>query len=121
MRRERADTALLWDMLDAARAVREFVSARTIHDYRNDRMLRGAIERHIEIIGEAASRLTEDFREAHPDIPWKKIVGQRNVLAHGNADLDHDLVWNVATREIGDLIGELERLVPDPPAEDELE
>ena len=121
MRRERADTALLWDMLDAARAVQEFISGRTIHDYRNDRMLRSAVERLIEIIGEAASRLTEEFREAHPDIPWKRIVGQRNVLAHGYAELEHDLVWNVATRNLVELIDALGPLVPEPPLDDTAE
>jgi uncharacterized protein with HEPN domain len=56
-------------MLDAARAVREFVSSRTYADYQKDRMLRGAVERHIEIIGEAANHVSDDFQKAHTDIP----------------------------------------------------
>ena len=56
MQPEERDAAYLWDMLDAAKAVREFVSSRTYDDYQKDRMLRGAVERHIEIIGEAANQ-----------------------------------------------------------------
>ncbi|MFH1911946.1 MAG: HepT-like ribonuclease domain-containing protein [Pseudomonadota bacterium] len=71
MQPEGRDAAYLWDMLDAARAVREFVSSRTYDDYQKDRMLRGAVERHIEIIGEAANHVSDDFQKAHPNIPWR--------------------------------------------------
>ena len=47
---EKADAAYLWDMLDAARAIKEFVAGKTLHDYQKNRMLRGAVERHVEII-----------------------------------------------------------------------
>ncbi|HAR49897.1 MAG TPA: hypothetical protein DCR81_07355 [Smithella sp.] len=74
MQPEERDAAYLWDMLDAAIAVREFVSARTYYDYQNDRMLRGAVERHIEIIGEAANHVSVDFKKVHPEIPWRSII-----------------------------------------------
>ena len=77
MQPEERDAAYLWDMLDAAMAVRDFVSARTYYDYQNDRMLRGAVERHIEIIGEAANHVSVDFKKVHPEIPWRSIIGQR--------------------------------------------
>ncbi len=82
MRPEQMDASYLWDMLDAARAVTEFVASKSYDDYARDRMLRGAVERHIEIIGEAAGKVSESFREAHPDIPWRQIIAQRHVLAH---------------------------------------
>ena len=59
---EKADAAYLWDMLDAARAVKEFVAGKTLHDYQKNRMLRGAVERHVEIIGEAANRVSTGFQ-----------------------------------------------------------
>jgi len=55
------DESSLWDMLDAALAIRDFVQGETPHDYLADRMLRGAVERHLEIIGEAARRVSDDF------------------------------------------------------------
>ena len=97
MQPETKDAAYLWDMLDAARAVQEFLTSRSFSDYVADRMLRGAVERHLEIIGEAANRVSLSFREAHPEIPWQRIVAQRNVLAHEYGEIEHALVWRVAT------------------------
>ena len=62
MQPESKDARFLWDMLDAARAVKEFVAGGSFEDYTADRKLRGAVERHIEIIGEAAGRVSRAFR-----------------------------------------------------------
>jgi len=112
MRREQEDAGFLWDMLDAARAVREFVAGCSFDDYAADRKLRGAVERHIEIIGEAAGKVSQAFREAHPEIPWKRIIAQRHVLAHEYGEIEDPLLWRVATRHIPNLIMTLEPLVP---------
>lgn len=63
---EKEDLAFLWDMCEAAKAIQEFVSGKTFHHYQNDRMLRGAVERHLEIIGEAANRVSLNFQKNHP-------------------------------------------------------
>ncbi|RJP36418.1 MAG: DUF86 domain-containing protein [Phycisphaerales bacterium] len=112
---ERDDGAYIWDMLNAARAVSQFVAGRTIQDYAANLMLRSAVERQIEIIGEAARRVSTAFRAAHPQIPWRRIVGQRHVLDHDYAEIRHERLWRVAVDSIPDLIVELERLVPPPP------
>ena len=110
-----ADAAYLLDMLDAAKAVRKFVTSRTLNDYLNDRMLRGAVERHVEIIGEAAGKISQSCRDAHPEIPWRPIIVQRHVLAHEYGEIKHELLWKVATVHIPELISNLEGLVPPPP------
>ncbi|HAS53563.1 MAG: hypothetical protein A2X56_11015 [Nitrospirae bacterium GWC2_57_13] len=115
MQPDERDAALLWDMLDAARAVNEFVSSRKYNDYENDRMLRGAVERNIEIIGEAANHVSDAFRQAHPEIYWKGLVGQRNVLIHEYGEIKHGRIWAVATQRIPELIKLLESLIPTPP------
>lgn len=115
MRPERGDLAYLWDMLDAAHAIRDFVTASTFDDYASDRMLRGAVERHIEIIGEAARNVSPACRDAHPQIPWIKIVAQRHVLAHEYGEIKDDRIWRVATIHIPELIDTLEKLVPPSP------
>jgi uncharacterized protein with HEPN domain len=112
MRPHEADLGYLWDMLDATRAVRQFVSGRTFQDYLKDRMMRGAIERNIEIIGEAASKVSAPFQDAHPEIPWRRIVAQRNVLAHEYGEIKHELMWRVATVRVPELIANLEPLTP---------
>jgi uncharacterized protein with HEPN domain len=76
------DATYLWDMLDAARAIQDFTSSVKFHEYLQDRKLRMAVERAVEIIGEPAHHVSEAFRDAHPEIQWKRIIGQRHVLAH---------------------------------------
>jgi uncharacterized protein with HEPN domain len=115
MQPEAKDAAYLWDMLDAARAIQKFVLSRSFEDYKSDRMLRGAVERHIEIIGEAANKLSRGFRAAHPEIPWQRIIAQRNVLAHEYGEVDDSLVRRVATTRISELISQIEPIVPSLP------
>jgi uncharacterized protein with HEPN domain len=115
MRPEPNDAACLWDMLDAARAIRDFVAARSFEDYTSNRMLRGAVERHIEIIGEAARNVSQACRDTHPEIPWTKIIAQRHVLAHEYGEIKDDRTWRVATTHIPELIDALERFTPPSP------
>ncbi len=115
MRPEEADYAYLWDMLDAARAVRQFVIGKTFKNYSEDRMLRGAVERHVEIIGEAANRVSQAFQDEHPEIPWRGIINQRHVLAHEYGEIKHELLWKVTADHIPELITRLEKLIPPPP------
>lgn len=111
---DRDDNAYLWDMLTAARAVEGFVQGRDFGGYLADLMLRSAVERQIEIIGEAARGISKEFQAAHPEIPWRPIQAQRHVLAHEYGEIKHDRIWRVATIHIPDLIGRLGPLVPNP-------
>jgi uncharacterized protein with HEPN domain len=111
------DSVYLWDMLTAARAVMAFTRGRTLAEYEADLLLRSAVERQIEIIGEAARRVSKDFQEAHPEIQWRPIQAQRHVLAHDYGEIKHDRIWRVAETHVPELIVLLEPLVPAPPAE----
>jgi len=112
MQRDSVDIAYLWDMLDAAKAVQEFIFGCRIHRYLSDRMLRSAIERQVEIIGEAARKVSQIFKDAHPEIPWRRIIVQRHVLAHEYGEIKHELLWKVATIHVPELINKLEKLIP---------
>ena len=116
---EKGDAAYLWDMLDAARTVREIAQGITFDQYVRSRTLQLASERAIEIIGEAARFVSMGLRQAHPEIPWSKIVAQRHVIAHHYGAIQHDRLWRVVTQHIPELITHLEPLVPpvppDPP------
>jgi uncharacterized protein with HEPN domain len=116
MQPEAPDQAHLWDMLNYARAVAAEVEGKTYQTYQSDENWRLAIERRIEIVGEAASHVSEAFRQSHPEIPWRPIVAQRNVLAHGYGEIDDRRVWQVATVHIPALVGLLVPLVGEPPA-----
>jgi uncharacterized protein with HEPN domain len=112
MRPEERDAAYLWDMLDAARAIQGFVAGVRADDYARNRQLQFAVERALEIIGEAARRVSDSLRGAHPEIPWQPIIGQRNMLAHEYGEIRQERIWLVATRHIPELIRSLEPLVP---------
>ncbi|NCO38988.1 MAG: hypothetical protein AUJ96_08985 [Armatimonadetes bacterium CG2_30_66_41] len=115
MTADKGNAACLWDMLDAARAVEEFIAGRTFLDYTTDRMLRGAVERHLEIIGEAANNVSREFRDRHPELPWSKIIAQRHVLAHEYGEVKHERIWSVATVHLPQLIAWLTPRVPPAP------
>lgn len=119
MQLDNEDAGWLWDMLQAARAIWGFVSNVKYEQYLRDRMLQLAVERSIEIIGEAARRVSENFKQAHPEIQWRSIIAQRNVLAHEYGEIRQDRIWYVATVHIPDLIDRLEALVPSPPKSEE--
>lgn len=112
MRPDQRDAAYLWDMLDAGRSAVEFTRDKTLADFLGDRMLQYAVERAIEIIGEAANRVSPAFQQTHPEVPWRKIVGQRNVLAHEYGDVDPSMMWDLVRLHLPTLIRQLEGLIP---------
>ncbi len=115
------DQVRLRHMLEAARDAVSFVDNKTRADLDTDRMRLLALVRSIEIIGEAASRLSKEFQQAHPHIPWAVIVAMRNRLIHAYFDIDLDIVWNTVAHDLPPLIAALEALATaDPPAGDDL-
>ncbi len=116
MPREHPPAAALLDMLDAAEAALEHVAGKTREDYEHQRLIRDAVERNIEIIGEAARRLSRDFRDQHPQIPWRIIMATRHILAHDYDAVDNDTVWRILTDHLPPLIEQLRCLIPPPPS-----
>lgn len=108
MRRD--DRIRIEHMRDAANSVARFVAGRQREDLDADEMLRFALVRAIEIIGEAASRISAETRDANPAIPWKAIIGMRNRLVHAYFDIDTDILWVAATREVPSLLSQLQAL-----------
>ncbi len=90
----------------------EFTSGMTFEDFQQDRQCRYAVIRAIEIVGEAAARVSEPFREQHPEAPRRQIIGMRNRLIHGYDDIALSIVWEVIEKRLPELIQGLEPLVP---------
>jgi uncharacterized protein with HEPN domain len=109
--RPREDTVLLSDMLDYARRAVIAVEAKSREALDTDAVLAGALERFVEVVGEAASRLTEATRGMAPDIPWHEIIAMRNRLVHGYFAVDLDILWTVVSDDLPELIESLERLL----------
>jgi uncharacterized protein with HEPN domain len=107
------DDVLLRDMLDHARRAVDAVARRSRHDLDVDPILAAALERFIEVTGEAASKVTESTRRELPQVPWREIIGMRNRLVHGYAAVDHDIVWDVVVVDLPALVAVLEDLLND--------
>ena len=106
------DRAYLWDMRQAALDAFGVVEGLTFSQFETSSLHRLAIERLIEIVGEAARRVSVTFQAAHPEIPWRDIIGQRNVLAHDYGDIDPRRLWQAATVETHQLVEAIDRLIP---------
>ena len=113
MQPEKRDAAYLWDMREAARDCVEFVGAATYDEFCVDRMMHSAVERRLEVLGEAAGRVSETFQSAHPEIPWKEIKGIRLVLAHRYGDINLHELWQSVKKDLPDLLSRLAGLIPD--------
>jgi uncharacterized protein with HEPN domain len=112
------DPVHLWDMLNAARGVVTSLRGLTFDQYSADENLRLATERRIEIIGEAARRISSSFKEAHREIPWRLIVDQRNVLVHAYDEVADERIWRLSVNDIPQLIEQLAALLPSLPADE---
>ena len=117
MRPDERDAAYLWDMLQACEEVESMLEDFDLAAFLHNRMLLRAIERDVELIGEAARRLSQAFRDAHPDISWRKIIGQRNILAHEYGRIDHELLYHTAVDDIPELAQKVRAILP--PLEDD--
>ena len=106
------DPAYLLDMLVAARKVREFTKDSNWEQFEQDHVLQHATMYSIQIIGEAARRVSAATRDAHPEIPWPDIVGMRHRLVHDYLRIDAKKVWETVERDVPALIAALEPLVP---------
>ncbi|MHB9052382.1 MAG: HepT-like ribonuclease domain-containing protein [Thermoleophilia bacterium] len=103
------DDMRLRHMLDYSHEALELVKNRRRSDLDNDRVLELALVRLLEIIGEAASRVSEEGRERNPEIPWPQIISLRNRLIHGYDSIDMDVLWEILQGDLPALISKLEK------------
>ncbi len=103
----------LHDILEAARLIGSYVKDTTETGFRADTQKQDAVIRRIEIIGEAAAHLTEATRQAIPELPFRKMRGMRNIVAHAYANVDLKIVWEVATVYVPEVCAVLEKFFLD--------
>jgi uncharacterized protein with HEPN domain len=106
----RSDKERLLDILQSIAAIEKYTKRGRSFFYKNE-LVQSWVLRHLEIIGEAASRMSEKVREANPAIPWRGIIGMRNILAHGYFDIDADTVWRVVEADLGPLKKSVKKLI----------
>lgn len=99
-------------MLDMARKAIEKTRGKNRFEFDQDENLRITLLHLVQVIGEAARRVSPAFREGHPEVPWPKIVGMRHRVVHDYMHVDYEAVWEVVTINLPPLIAQLEKLVP---------
>jgi len=106
------DDAYLLDMLLAAHKVQEFTRNVTQEQFQGDELTQNGVMHQIQIIGEAARKVSPQCQQAHPEIPWEGIIGMRNRLVHEYFRIIPERVWDVVEKDIPELIRLIEPLVP---------
>ena len=97
-------------MLEAADYIISFVEGLTYEQFLADKIRYFAVMKNVEILGEAANMLTEEFRTAHSEIPWKQVIRMRHVLVHGYSNVLPEILWETATQDVPQLKGLLLKL-----------
>ena len=108
----RRDEALLLDILIAAHRALKYMQGVSRNDFESNEMLQDAVTRPLEIIGEAAGQVSEEYQEAHTNIPWHKMIGMRNRLIHEYFRVNYGAVWDTVRNDLPDLIQLLEEIIP---------
>lgn len=98
---------LLDDMLQATERSLGYVDGYTFEMLMADSRTFDAVLRNLEVLGEAAAQVPDAFREAHPDIPWRQIVGLRNVVLHPYFAVDPEAIWTIVTTQLPPLLSAL--------------
>ncbi|MHB9131661.1 MAG: HepT-like ribonuclease domain-containing protein [Armatimonadota bacterium] len=98
-------------MLTVAEELLQFTAGKSYDDLCNDRGLQYICIHCLELIGEAATRLDQEYRERHPEVPWRAVVAMRNRLIHGYFDIELSFVWSTITDDIPMLIPNLRTLL----------
>jgi uncharacterized protein with HEPN domain len=104
-------TVRMRHMLDHAKEAVDLLAGEAKADLSRNRLLELALVRLVEIVGEAANRLSIEDQSRYPSIPWKEIVGMRNRLVHGYDAVDLDVLWDTVRIDLPQLIEELERIL----------
>ena len=105
------DEIRLRHMLEAALEAQSFICCVSKDKFVSNRMLLNAVVRSLEVVGEAASQVSNEYRSKYSGIPWKSIISMRNRLIHAYFDINFNLVWSTVKDDIPKLISELENIL----------
>ena len=105
------DRVYVAHMLDMARKALEITGTITRTDFDRDEVRRLALVHLVQNIGEAAGNVSEAFRSAHTEIPWPEVVGTRHRIVHDYMGINEDMIWDIVTSDLPDLIPKLAAIV----------
>jgi uncharacterized protein with HEPN domain len=105
------DATRLLDMLGAAEEALDYLTDYSREDFLSDKRTIRACERCIEIIGEAASKVSEDLQRLHPELPWHRAKGMRNIIIHEYGAVQYDLIYETIVEHLPNLIQQIKSIV----------
>ena len=108
----KGDLLYLGHMLDVAAQAISKLEGKEREDYEEDENLRLAVTHLVQMIGEAARRVSPEIQQRYPQIPWSDIIGMRHKIVHDYLEVDSDVVWEVVKTDLPDLVAHLELIVP---------
>ena len=111
MQPEQKDRALLWDIKEAAQDILEFVEGMSSQDFEASKVVRYAVERQVVVIGEAANKISDSFKEKNHQIPWSAIIAQRNIIAHEYGEILVERIWLLTHEHIPELLRQIEPFI----------
>lgn len=98
----RDDRDRLLDIIEAITKINKY-AARGKDAFETDELIQNWIVHHLQILGEAAVRISTNFQDKHPELPWAKIIGMRNILVHDYFGIDTEIVWSVIKKDLPEL------------------
>lgn len=105
------DTVALRHMCDHATEAISIAKDHSRNDLDTNRLLALSLIKLVEVVGEAAGRVSNTIKDANPQIPWKEIVGTRNRLVHGYDEIDFDVLWQIISVELAPLVGKIQKIL----------
>jgi len=109
---QKDDFVYVGHMLDTARSIVSKAASKSRAEFDANENLRLALAHLIQTLGEAARRVSPEFQQDHPELPWKQIIGMRHKVVHDYLHVDYDIVWAVATVDLPPLVAKLEKILP---------
>ena len=104
------DLSFLIDIIDCIMDINEFTNGIQFHEFEKDKMRKLAVERQLEVIGQAASKISKETKNSFENIPWGNIIGMRNKLAHDYGEILAERIWAISKGSLQELLKELEKV-----------
>ena len=101
----------LMEILEAIEKIERYIDSLSFEDFVKNEMVVDAVIRNLEIVGEAARNIPEEVRSKYSNIPWKRVVGFRNIVIHGYFDVDLEIVWVIAKERLPELKPQIKRML----------